>query len=268
MIVSEGKYYLYRHIRLDKNEPFYVGVGTKKKGNTFIQVYVRAYTRHDRRIIWKRIVSKTDYEVEIIMESNDRSFLLKKEIEFINLYGRIDLGTGALSNLTDGGEGTTNKSREQLDKELETRKKNGSYDRNKIRLSKLHKGNTYKAKKAYLYDTNGVFVREFKNMGECAMYVGLTRSLVCKYCRDKVKHEKYIFSDTYCGDYFGMSQVSEMVFTKGRRLVKYSRNWQILEIYKTSKEAGLRNGFDHKCLKFVIERNTKYRQHHWRWLVK
>lgn len=26
-----GKHYLYRHIRLDKNEPFYIGIGTKYK---------------------------------------------------------------------------------------------------------------------------------------------------------------------------------------------------------------------------------------------
>lgn len=25
MIVDIGKYFLYRHIRLDKNEPFYIG---------------------------------------------------------------------------------------------------------------------------------------------------------------------------------------------------------------------------------------------------
>lgn len=25
-----NKYYLYRHIRLDKNEPFYIGIGTKR----------------------------------------------------------------------------------------------------------------------------------------------------------------------------------------------------------------------------------------------
>jgi len=29
MIVDSGKYFLYRHIRLDKNEPFYIGVATE-----------------------------------------------------------------------------------------------------------------------------------------------------------------------------------------------------------------------------------------------
>lgn len=33
MIEPEGKYYLYRHIRLDKNQPFYIGIGTKPNWN-------------------------------------------------------------------------------------------------------------------------------------------------------------------------------------------------------------------------------------------
>lgn len=31
MIVDNGKYYLYRHIRLDKNEPFYIGIGSRSE---------------------------------------------------------------------------------------------------------------------------------------------------------------------------------------------------------------------------------------------
>lgn len=267
MIVAEGKYYLYRHIRLDKNEPFYIGVGTKKTGKTFIQIYIRAFTKHDKRSLWKRIVSKSNYEIEILMESNDRNFLLNKEKEFIKLYGRIDLKTGTLANLTDGGEGGSNKSREQLDKELETRKKNGSYDRNKKRLSLLHKGNTYRAKKAYLYNsTTGIFFKGFKNMTECAEYTGITRSLVCKMCREKNIHSQYIFSDAFYGENYSLLEAKKLKFTRTRRLVKYSRNWEMLEIYKTSKKAGEENGFDHRNLNFIVNRKIKYRKHNWRWL--
>ena len=37
MIDNYGKYYLYRHIRLDKNEPFYIGIGTKKESKAKIK---------------------------------------------------------------------------------------------------------------------------------------------------------------------------------------------------------------------------------------
>ena len=70
MIVCDGKHYLYRHIRLDTNEVFYVGIGTKHK-----KWYTRSYNKTNRNIFWKRVVEKTDYEVEIVLESDDYDFI-------------------------------------------------------------------------------------------------------------------------------------------------------------------------------------------------
>ena len=104
-----GRHYLYRHIRLDINEPFYIGIGTKleKFSKTLRGEYSRAHTmaKRERSSFWHRIVNKTEYEVEIFLESDDYEFIKQKEIEFIALYGRRDLGKGTLCNLTDGGEG-------------------------------------------------------------------------------------------------------------------------------------------------------------------
>lgn len=105
----ENNHFLYRHIRLDKNEPFYIGIGTKLKKETRNNkvIYKRAYDTPKRRNkIWKDITKKTSFEVEILLESDNYSFILQKEIEFIALYGRIDKKTGCLANMTDGGEGT------------------------------------------------------------------------------------------------------------------------------------------------------------------
>lgn len=103
-----GRHYLYRHIRLDKNEPFYVGVGTKPKRSSSKDTYIysRAYNKSNRSNYWKKIIAKTDFEVEILLESDDYEFIKQREIEFIALYGRRDLGKGTLCNLTDGGDGT------------------------------------------------------------------------------------------------------------------------------------------------------------------
>jgi hypothetical protein len=110
MIENEGKYYLYRHIRLDTGEPFYIGIGTKpiEIVHTYRKEYKRAFNKTTRNNFWKSIIAKTDYEVEILLESDDYEFIKQKEIEFIALYGRRDLGKGALVNLTDGGEGMNN----------------------------------------------------------------------------------------------------------------------------------------------------------------
>lgn len=114
---SNKNYYLYRHIRLDKNEPFYIGVGTSKMDRkTNRSYYNRAYTKYSRsrNKIWHFINNKTDITIEIIYESEDYNDVLDKEIFFIKLYGRIDLGTGILANLTDGGELNKNRIRNNI----------------------------------------------------------------------------------------------------------------------------------------------------------
>lgn len=102
----EKTYFLYRHIRLDSNTPFYIGTGTKVYNkNTHLRTYFRAYTKQRKNIIWNRIISKTDYRIEILEESNDRSYIFSREKELIKLHGRISLKTGILSNITEGGDG-------------------------------------------------------------------------------------------------------------------------------------------------------------------
>jgi hypothetical protein len=86
---------VYRHIRLDKNEPFYIGIGKTEK---------RAYNKHNRSRHWKSIIANTSYKVEILFDDLSWGKAIEKEIELIELYGRKDLGLGTLVNLTDGGE--------------------------------------------------------------------------------------------------------------------------------------------------------------------
>lgn len=87
--------YVYRHIRLDKNVPFYIGVGTGYRANQI----------HKRNIHWQRIVKKHKYIIEVMIDNLSWEDAIEKEKEFIKLYGRRDKGLGTLVNLTDGGEG-------------------------------------------------------------------------------------------------------------------------------------------------------------------
>jgi len=93
--------YVYRHIRLDKNEPFYIGIGSD---NLFKRAFDNKSSR--RNIIWNKIINKTQYRVDIIIDNISWEEACNKEKEFISLYGRIDKKNGILSNLTDGGDGT------------------------------------------------------------------------------------------------------------------------------------------------------------------
>ena len=91
----EKKYVIYRHLK-PNGEVFYIGIGSEK----------RAYQKNPRSDFWKRVVSIHGYEVQIL-----KSDLLWKdacELEklLISWYGRRNLNTGTLVNMTEGGDGS------------------------------------------------------------------------------------------------------------------------------------------------------------------
>lgn len=93
--------YVYRHIRLDKNVPFYIGIGSDEDGK-----YERAFSfnGYHRNRFWKKIATISNIEVEIVIDNISWSEACKKEIEFISIYKRVRDG-GTLANITLGGEG-------------------------------------------------------------------------------------------------------------------------------------------------------------------
>lgn len=111
LVINANNCYVYRHVRLDKNIPFYIGIGSDAK-------YYRAYYTKKRNEYWNNIVANTDYKVEILFEDLTWKQACEKEKEFIKLYGRHDLNQGFLSNMTDGGDGSIN-----VIQKLETRSK-------------------------------------------------------------------------------------------------------------------------------------------------
>ena len=90
--------YIYKHIRTDINEVFYIGIGSDTK-------YKRANTENSRNKHWKNVINKTSYIVEIIEDGLSWEDACKREIEIIKYYGRKDLNEGTLVNMTDGGDG-------------------------------------------------------------------------------------------------------------------------------------------------------------------
>lgn len=204
------KHYLYRHIRLDKNEPFYIGIGTKSNRvhpNSKSE-YRRAFeVSRKESYIWKNIIAKTDYRVEIVLESDDYSFIKEKEKEFIKLYGRLNLKTGILSNMTDGGDGTLNiivsdnwrklhseQIRGRVQSEEEKLKRNKSREgythseETKRKISEAHKGKKIdkehfiklvqgqiiaNSKPITQYDMNDNIIKEWKSATEAAKIIGL-----------------------------------------------------------------------------------------------
>lgn len=115
MQIYNAMHYVYRHIRLDKNEPFYIGIASDKS-------FCRAYSKKNRNLYWHNIIKCTQYRVDILFEDLTFEEACAKEKEFISLYGRGSSGT--LCNITEGGEGARNPTQEIRKKISEAKKGN------------------------------------------------------------------------------------------------------------------------------------------------
>jgi|APGre2960657373_1045057.scaffolds.fasta_scaffold02354_6 hypothetical protein len=219
-------YYLYRHIRLDKNQPFYIGIGTKTKSfsKTYRSEYYRAFSkqRKDSKI-WNLIVNKTKYEVEILFESNDCEFIKQKEKEFISLYGRIDLKTGCLANMTDGGDGSLGRVVSQS-------------TINKLKTSRHIRVATKKVR-IYQYDLNGNFIREWDSIKEASVYCKVHKSTLQKIAVKEV-------NNNYCKGYYWSSKFSNKIEPKPYRIATFAKiqminpvNNEILNTFNSKEEA-------------------------------
>jgi len=115
--------YVYRHIREDNNEPFYIGIGKELK---------RAYSKTNRNKHWNSIINLTDYYVDVLFNDLSWDEAKEKEKEFIKLYKRKCDG-GPLCNITLGGEGVLG-----LIHTYESKIKMGKPNKGKI-ISKKHR---------------------------------------------------------------------------------------------------------------------------------
>ena len=81
-------FYTYLWLRED-GTPYYVGKGSGNRAHNPAGHRVRKPTEKERILVQEHISEEE---------------ALFSESFFISMYGRLDLGTGCLSNLTDGGE--------------------------------------------------------------------------------------------------------------------------------------------------------------------
>lgn len=119
------RHYVYVHRRADDARVFYVGKGQAE----------RAHDRDNRNRYWRAVVAKHGIVVELVAWFDVEVDAHQCECDLIAWYGRRNL-----TNLTDGGEGTTGRKRspEEIDHWRESWRRNGPFPHPRGMLGKKH----------------------------------------------------------------------------------------------------------------------------------
>lgn len=129
-------YYIYILNNPIINLPFYIGVGKEnRKSNTRREHQhkkdairlregkkLKKPNKHKLNTILQILDSGLDVQITIHKYFNNEADAFNEEVRLIAQYGRKDLGTGILTNMTDGGEGCVNQSLETRLKRSNTMK--------------------------------------------------------------------------------------------------------------------------------------------------
>jgi hypothetical protein len=127
-MVNAYRFYTYAYLRKDRT-PYYIGKGKIGNRDKYHRCY---YGKHHVPIPPKeRILILKEFDIEISS--------YKHEMYMISIFGRKDIGTGILRNLSGGGEGHSGriKSKEEIEKIKKS--KSGSRWWNNGKVNKMSK---------------------------------------------------------------------------------------------------------------------------------
>ena len=126
-MVNPNRFYTYAYLREDRT-PYYIGKGKRN----------RAYNKHQKGIS----VPKDKSRIIFLKQNLTEAEAFRHEIYMIDVFGRKDLGTGILRNMTNGGEGPSGMvhSEETKDKIRQRAMGRKASQKTKQKLSKIHKG--------------------------------------------------------------------------------------------------------------------------------
>jgi len=150
--------YVYLHRKKTDDSIFYVGISSYNKDGS----YYRANRKHNRSKLWNNIVNKYGYYIEIYKENITWEDACFYEKELIKKYGRIDNGSGTLSNHTIGGDGSvglSEKTKMSISKKLKLAWDSGKFDSAKNKI--------------YQYNLDGKLIKSYISAKEAEKETGI-----------------------------------------------------------------------------------------------
>lgn len=262
------KFYIYIHCTPD-GIPFYIGKG--KENRCLDETY--------RNQWWKNIVNKYGYYV-IIKEINlSEEDCFKKEVFWIEHFGRRDLNTGTLVNLTNGGEGVAGRIWSEDQKEtrskyfrenLETLQNIGArkeyFGKSLFGENNPNYGNKEtnpNCIKVVKLDLKGNFICEYNSVAE-ASEMNNAKGIyqVCRGQRHQLKGYKYVYREDYLtGNYSITSGI-----TSRKEVLKIDKETnEIVKEYNSAQETKI-DGFSPNGVSRVCRGERKfYRGFKWQY---
>lgn len=212
--------YVYTYTRLDKNEIFYVGIGSDTK-------YKRAKNLSLRTDYFKKIINKSKHKLDIVFDNLSWEEACQKEIELIALYGRKDLKTGSLVNFTDGGEG--------------------------------RKGSQNRITPTYQIDLQGNIIKEWTNIETICKELNIHRQGLYAALNKKVwtcNNFIWVYKEKYNKIYvqeivFKINKNKERVkngLRKSGKIYQYDLDNNFINEFSSIKEASLKTNTRYSCI--------------------
>jgi hypothetical protein len=233
-------HYLYAHRRLDTNEYFYIGIGTKSKRSYTTQksIYYRAHTTKGRNNIWHKIVNKVGYSVDILTESNYYDDIKEAEKIYILMYGKIINRTGILCNIADGGE--------------------GAYGVNKPKGK-----HNILSKEVHQYTLEGAYIQSWDNAQEVQRMLGIHANSICNCCNN-IDNTKYKSVSGYQWRYIKENHISSITRYTNKGIYQYDKNYKLIKWWSSVKEASATLNINLDSIRFCATGRLKtYKRYIW-----
>lgn len=203
----DGNFYIYLHITLDEDIPFYVGKGKKDRCKNHL----------DKSEWWNNIVNKHDYYIRILDVNLSEEEAFEKEKEYISFFGRRNLKEGGtLVNLTNGGEGVSGRIYSDEEREFISKKfkenpemwtsgnRKNFFGKSLFGAENPNFGNTGESnplsKKVVKISLNDEFIEIYSSTKEAGVSNSVTPSSISGCClgkRHQLKGFKYVYLDDY-----------------------------------------------------------------------